>query len=176
MTVPTRGNPPDPRAGSSYGPTPAAPGGGRNHAPAAHGEVSGWPSTDRHGDHPQTSSQPVAGTGEALARLPEMLKVKEAAGILRVGRNQLYEAVARGEIPAVRIGRTLDPETVAVLRAHHTTQAAELLALGPAWSAGDLVFTREDGQPLHPDWFRRRFERRIHCAGLPKIRFQDPVP
>ncbi len=67
----------------------------------------------------------------------------------------------------------LDPGTVSALRAHHTRQAAERLALGPAWSAGDLVFTREDGQPLHPDWFRRRFERRIHRAGLPKIRFHD---
>ena len=35
------------------------------------------------------------------------------------------------------------------------------------------MLTREDGQPLHPDWFRRRFERRIHRAGLPKIRFHD---
>jgi excisionase family DNA binding protein len=42
-----------------------------------------------------------------LATLPEVLTVREAAGILRVGRNQLYQAVARGEIPAVRIGRTI---------------------------------------------------------------------
>jgi excisionase family DNA binding protein len=33
--------------------------------------------------------------------------VREVAAILRVGRNQLYEAVARGELPAVRIGRTI---------------------------------------------------------------------
>ena len=36
-----------------------------------------------------------------------MLKVGEVAAILRVGRNQLYQAVTRGEIPAVRIGRTI---------------------------------------------------------------------
>jgi excisionase family DNA binding protein len=51
-----------------------------------------------------------------LARLPEMPKVKEAAGILRVGRNQLYEAVARGEIPAVRIGRTIRIPKAGLLR------------------------------------------------------------
>jgi excisionase family DNA binding protein len=29
------------------------------------------------------------------------------AAILRVGRNQLYQAVARGDLPSVRIGRTI---------------------------------------------------------------------
>jgi excisionase family DNA binding protein len=36
-----------------------------------------------------------------------MLTVKEVAAILRVGRNQLYQAVTRGEIRAIRIGRTI---------------------------------------------------------------------
>jgi integrase len=67
----------------------------------------------------------------------------------------------------------LDPGTITALRIHHAQQAAERLALGPTWTADDLVFTREDGQPLHPDWFRRRFERRVARAGLPKIRFHD---
>jgi excisionase family DNA binding protein len=44
-----------------------------------------------------------------------MLTVKEVAAILRVGRNQLYEAVARGEVRAVRIGRTIRiPKTALV--------------------------------------------------------------
>jgi excisionase family DNA binding protein len=55
-----------------------------------------------------------------------MLKVKEVAGILRVGRNQLYEAVARGEIPAVRIGRTIRIPKAALL---------QLLAGPPATAA-----------------------------------------
>jgi excisionase family DNA binding protein len=44
---------------------------------------------------------------DALATLPEVLTVREAAAILRVGRNQLYQAVARGEFGAVRIGRSI---------------------------------------------------------------------
>jgi len=36
-----------------------------------------------------------------------VLTAREAAAILRVGRNQLYQAVARGQLPAVRIGRTI---------------------------------------------------------------------
>ena len=43
----------------------------------------------------------------ALATLPEELTAREAAAILRVGRNQLYQAVGRGELGAVRIGRSI---------------------------------------------------------------------
>jgi excisionase family DNA binding protein len=43
----------------------------------------------------------------ALATLPEVLTAREAAAILRVGRNQLYQAVGRGQLGAVRIGRSI---------------------------------------------------------------------
>jgi excisionase family DNA binding protein len=36
-----------------------------------------------------------------------VLTVAEAAAALRIGRNQAYAAVRRGQIPAVRIGRRL---------------------------------------------------------------------
>ena len=39
--------------------------------------------------------------------LPEVLTAREAAAILRVGRNQLYQAVSRGELGSVRIGRSI---------------------------------------------------------------------
>jgi excisionase family DNA binding protein len=35
----------------------------------------------------------------------EFLSVNDAALLLGVGRNTLYEAIARGEIPALHIGR-----------------------------------------------------------------------
>ena len=44
-----------------------------------------------------------------------MLTVKEVAAILRVGRNQLYQAVTRGEIRAIRIGRTIRIRKTTVL-------------------------------------------------------------
>jgi excisionase family DNA binding protein len=52
---------------------------------------------------------------DPLARLPEMLTVKEVAAILRIGRNQLYGAVARGDLRAVRIGRTIRIPKAALL-------------------------------------------------------------
>jgi len=67
----------------------------------------------------------------------------------------------------------LDPRTVATLRAWRTAQAAERLAWGAAWTDSGLVFTREDGTPLHPEWLSDAFAWRIGRAGLPRIRFHD---
>jgi excisionase family DNA binding protein len=36
-----------------------------------------------------------------------LLKVSEAARILRISRNLTYELIARGEIPCVRFGRVI---------------------------------------------------------------------
>jgi excisionase family DNA binding protein len=38
---------------------------------------------------------------------PTVLTVEEAAAELRIGRSAAYEAIKRGEIPAVKIGRSL---------------------------------------------------------------------
>ncbi len=42
-----------------------------------------------------------------LADLPDVLTVAETAKFLRLGRNTVYEAVRRHELPSVRIGRRL---------------------------------------------------------------------
>ncbi len=39
--------------------------------------------------------------------LPLTLTIPEAAELLRIGRNSAYEAVRRGDLPVVRIGRRL---------------------------------------------------------------------
>ena len=49
----------------------------------------------------------AASSTSALAVLPEVLTVREAATILRIGRNQLYQAVACGQLGALRIGRSI---------------------------------------------------------------------
>ena len=36
-----------------------------------------------------------------------VLKVDEVAAALRIGRRQAYAAIDRGEIPSIRIGRTI---------------------------------------------------------------------
>jgi excisionase family DNA binding protein len=64
-----------------------------------------------------------------LATLPEVLTVSEAAAILRVGRNQLYQAVGRGELRAIRIGRSIRIPKHALLDL--------LAAAGPPTASGD---------------------------------------
>jgi excisionase family DNA binding protein len=64
-----------------------------------------------------------------VAMLPEVLTVREAAAILRVGRNQLYQAVTRGELGAVRIGRSIRIPKHALLDL--------LAAAGPPTASGD---------------------------------------
>ncbi len=36
-----------------------------------------------------------------------LLTVKEASALLRISRNLAYDLVARGEIPAIRLGRVI---------------------------------------------------------------------
>jgi excisionase family DNA binding protein len=61
--------------------------------------------------------------------LPEVLTAREAAAILRVGRNQLYQAVARGQLGAIRIGRSIRIPKHALLNL--------LTAANPPTTAGD---------------------------------------
>jgi integrase len=63
----------------------------------------------------------------------------------------------------------LDPETVTALRNHRKAQAAEKLALGPAYEDAGLVFCREDGTPIRPRSFSRMFARHRDAAELPAI-------
>jgi excisionase family DNA binding protein len=42
-----------------------------------------------------------------LCDKPKVLTVPETARLLRISRGSAYEAVRRGEIPAVRVGRRL---------------------------------------------------------------------
>jgi integrase len=67
----------------------------------------------------------------------------------------------------------LPAQTVAALRAHRKTQMAERLLVGPGWTDHGLVFCEPDGQPIHPDRFRKRVEHRVQRSGLPPIRFHD---
>jgi integrase len=67
----------------------------------------------------------------------------------------------------------LDAGTVAVLREHRKRQIEERLRWGPAYRAGDYVFTREDGKPYAPDDVTRAFREAVADAGVPRVRLHD---
>lgn len=49
-------------------------------------------------------------------RAADVMTVAEVADLLRVGRNAVYDAVARNEIPHVRVGRLLRFHRSAVMQ------------------------------------------------------------
>lgn len=67
----------------------------------------------------------------------------------------------------------LDTGTVEVLAAHRRRQRTELGFLGVDPDATSAVFTRADGQLVHPSYVTRHFNELVRAAGLPPIRVHD---
>jgi integrase len=67
----------------------------------------------------------------------------------------------------------LDTETIRALRAHRVAQQREMDVLGAGYRDQDLVFARENGDAVHPDYFSQTFDRTVKRLGLPKIRLHD---
>jgi integrase len=61
----------------------------------------------------------------------------------------------------------LPPSAVEALRVHRLRQAAERLAAGPGWrNASNLIFTTDDGRPLHPNTIGWVLKDAIAKAGV----------
>ncbi len=67
----------------------------------------------------------------------------------------------------------LDAETVRALREHRSLMLDERESWGDDFIDDDLVFSREDGSPIHPDVFSQIFENEVRKARLPRIRLHD---
>nr|WP_274387540.1 site-specific integrase [Salsipaludibacter albus] len=67
----------------------------------------------------------------------------------------------------------LDHDTVRVLENWQNAQNKDRRDWGPAWEEHGLVFTRENGSPVHPDSFSRSFQQLAEAADLPVIRLHD---
>jgi excisionase family DNA binding protein len=61
-------------------------------------------------------SEPPGALPRELVDLPPTLTVERVAKLLGVGRNAAYEAVASGQLPALRVGRRWVVPTVPFLR------------------------------------------------------------
>lgn len=79
--------------------------------------------------------------------------------------------VVEGEPKTTAGSRTvaIDPATVSALRSWRRIQSQDRLALGPGWSAGDLIFTNPDGTPLWPQRVTRRLKEISTELGLPLV-------
>ena len=98
----------------------------------------------------------------------ERARVSINRGLVAIG----YEIhKTRGKTKTSRRCIDLDPTTLDVLAGWRALQAAEHHAVGlgdPAW-----MFTRPDGQPVHPHSISQTFERIARRADVPVIRFHD---
>ena len=64
----------------------------------------------------RTTPTPEVAGAQRFDELPDVLTVSEVASVLRLGRNATYEAIQRGEIPAVKFGRRLLVPKAALIR------------------------------------------------------------
>lgn len=62
----------------------------------------------------------------------QTLTVEEAARVLGIGRNSAYEAVRRGEIPTIRIGRRFIVPRMALERMLGEAESSEASTGGPS--------------------------------------------
>lgn len=113
--------------------------------------------------------------GEAIGL--RWVDVDLAGGCLSV-EQQITEVHGRGVVgtPKTKSGTRvipIDNHTVAMLRRHQEMQDVERTAWGPAWNDAGLIFTREDGRPLRPEYATRHFQALAERYGLPAIRLHD---
>jgi len=87
-----------------------------------------------------------------------------------------HEGAVISSEPKTARGRrqiALDAGTVEAFKAQAQQQLADQDNAEVAWTDSGYVFTRDDGQPLHPQSVSRAFERAIAAAKLPRIRLHD---
>jgi len=105
-----------------------------------------------------------------------LIRERQREGIELAKKPGAYHGRAVVGTPKTKRGTRLvpiDDGTVAILRRHREMQHVEHTAWGPAWNDAGLVFTREDGRPLRPEYATRHFQALSQKVGLPVIRLHD---
>lgn len=67
----------------------------------------------------------------------------------------------------------LDEDTVAALKVRLEAREAEKEEWGDDWIDTGRIFTRENGEWIHPGWLSEEFERLVARSGLPPVRLHD---
>jgi integrase len=113
--------------------------------------------------------------GEALGLLWEDVDLENARLSVRRALIPSGREVVVSEPKTTRGRRSiaLAPETISVLKAQAARQLAEQDQWGDGWVDTGLVFTKENGEALHPEDVTRYFRRTVKGAMLPTIRLHD---
>lgn len=81
-------------------------------------------------------------------------------------------SIKQGELAGLKTEQSrrtyrLPTAVTSALKAHKKAQATDRLALGYIYQDHDLVFARDDGQPVHRDQFRIGLAKACKAAGIP---------
>jgi integrase len=112
--------------------------------------------------------------GEALAL--RWSDVDLEAGRLAIRRSRTlagYEVVEVGTKTGRDRSVSIAQSTAAALRRQAQQQAADAAEWQAAWIGSGYVFTRENGEPWHPDRITKLFNAAVKATGLPVIRLHD---
>jgi integrase len=113
--------------------------------------------------------------GEAIGVLWEDVDLENARLSVRRALIPSGREVVVSEPKTARGRRSiaLDPETVEVLKAQAALQLSEQDEWGDGWTDTGLVFTKENGEALHPEDVTRYFRQAVKKSMLPTIRLHD---
>lgn len=93
--------------------------------------------------------------------------------LLRVGKEEGGLVLSEPKTKRSSRKLTLDQSVLNTLKEHRKKQAQEKLLLGECYQDQGLIFATEEGKPVEPRNFTRKFKRILKSAGLPDIRFHD---
>ena len=112
--------------------------------------------------------------GEALGlKWPD---VDLAAGRLSIQRQRVatgYEVAERQTKTGRGRSVSIDSATAETLRQQSERQLDDAREWGAAWQSTGHVFTRENGEPWHPDRVRILFGQAVAALDVPRIRLHD---
>lgn len=113
--------------------------------------------------------------GEALALRWEDVDLDHR--VLRVRRSATtvggHLVIGRPTTVGSAAGVGLSPRVVAALLRQRERQVFDVLSWADGYEHGDLVFARENGSLLRPEYARRRLHSVAAAAGLPRVRVHD---
>lgn len=114
--------------------------------------------------------------GELLGLCWDSVDLERGAVTVQRQLLRLNSGISLEENTKSKSGRRnvgLTDDSIKELKAYRKRQLQEKLLLGEAYQDGGLVFCKEDGTPIDPKVFTRRFRRILGEAGLPKVRLHD---
>ncbi len=85
------------------------------------------------------------------------------------GYIRIRESKTESGVRTVAIG----PDTIEALRLHRLSQMKQRVAVGSAWSEGDVIFASPTGTEIGHSTFQSKWIRIRAQAGFPELHFHD---